>query len=109
MLIMDERQALARNIRELVMDHILKENFRTAHYNLQSLQASVATRLHSIAQDFERSSRSISATKYSPFYETYVRVNKCLRELEVLLLKTDYHGSLDKAKQAIGILWPTDQ
>jgi hypothetical protein len=85
MMIMDERQALARNIRELVIDYVLKENFTVAHYNLQNLQASVATRLNPIAQDFKKSSRSIPATEYSPFYETYVRVDKCLRELEVLL------------------------
>lgn len=106
---MDERQALARNIRELVMDHVLKENFRVAHYNLQNLQASVATRLNPVTQDFKRSSRSIPAAEYSPFYETYVRVSKCLRELEVLLLKSDYHSSLDKAKEAIGIVWPAEQ
>jgi hypothetical protein len=90
MLIMDERQALARNIRELVIDYVLKENFRTAHYNLQNLQATVAARLQPISQEYKRSSRSIPAEEYSPFYETYVRVNKCFGELEALLRKSNF-------------------
>lgn len=98
MLVMDELQPLARDIRELIVQQIIEGNLPMAHYRVGNLRATIAQRLGSRAPELT------PTREYESLQHTYSRLNKCFQQLESLLAKCDREASLAKADEAIALL-----
>lgn len=105
MLMMDELQPLARDIRELIVQQILEGNLLMAHYRVGNLRATIAQRLGSRTPEM-RLNRSPLPKGYASLKYTYSRLNRCFQQLELLLVKRDREASLAKADEAIALLDP---
>ena len=100
---MDERAALAENVRALLLQTLDAErpDWGIARYNLEDLRRTVMDRLQAGRPE---SSRSLLPQEHHPLAEVYWHVARLFMEIEPLLQAEKKEQAIEKIEEAIRVL-----